>query len=164
MSNIGKLLKDEIARIARREARGLIRPLHRESSRMRKTLAACRRQVRAMERDVAWAVRQAKKQVESPAIPTGASAKRWISSKGIKALRRKFGISRADFGKLIGAATPTIAQWESKPGKIEFRKKDTMARIETVRTLGARDVRRLLVEEPEVNLKKYRRRGTKKMQ
>ena len=161
MPNIVQVLKLEMARIGKRQANALFRPARKTISQLRKTVAELKRQNAVLTREVAWLSQQAKKL--GAATPSPEQVKgRWVTGKGVKALRRKLGLPRELFAKLVAASTPTVAQWESKKGKIEFRKKDALARIEAVRGMGAREARELLQREYGVDFKKVRKpRATK---
>jgi len=115
MPDIGKVLKDEIARIAKREAKGL--------------LAAHIKAIRGLKREVA----ALKKQVPAPANVKKALAaeapleqspgrKVWFTGKGVKGIRARLGLSQAAFAKLCGVSSNAVWLWETaEPGKLNLR-------------------------------------------
>lgn len=146
MPNFSKLFKDEVQRLARKEARALTATMKRETIRTKKALADLRkdvnallRQTRAMSKTVASAAAKtvAIEEEGGPAIrPT---------SKMIQKLRLKFKMTQAELGKLIGVSALTVSTWENKGGRITLRSKPLQA-LSAVRGLGAREARRRLEE------------------
>ena len=61
----------------------------------------------------------------------------------IRALRSRLGISQAELAKLVGVSTVAVGQWESGRSRPRAESK---ARIAALRSLGRREVKRLLVE------------------
>lgn len=158
MPNIATILKQEIARIGKRQANALVKPVRAQTAQLRLTVAALKRQNAALQRDLAWVQQQVKRL--APAVPAAKPeevAGRWISGKGVAALRRKLGLSQEHFALLVGASAPTVVAWEKGKGKLEFRKKDTMSRLEAARQMGAREARELLQREHGVDFKKTRK-------
>ena len=62
----------------------------------------------------------------------------WITGKGVKALRKRLGLTQALFGKLAGVSVPTIVNWEGADGKVDIRRKATVARLQAIRGMGKR--------------------------
>ena len=117
MPDIGKLLKDEIARISKREAKSL--------------LAAHIKTIRNLKRDVA----ELRKQVGKPAVTAPVESKaagadkpagkrEWFTSKGIAGMRKRLGLSRAQMAALCGVSPNAVGLWETaEAGKLNLRTK-----------------------------------------
>ena len=143
MGKIETVLKSEISRLARRETKAVIGKHVDELRRLRKRVASLERELRAVK--AARAQEQAKRKVttavatvageEGPAIR--------LSPRLIRSLRSRLGISQADLAKLAGVSTVAVGNWES--GKSRPRD-ESKARIAALRSLGRREVRRLLAE------------------
>jgi len=143
MGKIETVLKSEISRLARREAKALMGKHIDELRRLRKRVASLERELRGVK--AARAQEQAKRKVttavatvageEGPAIRLSP----WL----IRSLRSRLGISQADLAKLAGVSTVAVGNWES--GKSRPRD-ESKARIAALRSLGRREVRRLLAE------------------
>jgi DNA-binding transcriptional regulator YiaG len=139
MPNIGALLKQEIARLARREVRAAVQGTKKASTQYRRHIATLRRQVETLERQVALLQRRV---VDKPAAPAGASAQKMrFVAKGLKSQRVRLGLSAADFGRLVGVSAQSIYNWEqghSSP------RAEQLAMLATRRGIGKREAQRLL--------------------
>lgn len=146
MPNIAKVLKQEISRIARKEARAAVAPLRKPHGRARIDIAGLKRRVALLE--------QANKQLQDrlaqcgdapAAAATEPSGKGWISGKGVRSLRKRLGLLQAEFATLVGVSTQAVHTWESKPGLLRLRKAPKAA-VLAARSLGAREARKRLAE------------------
>ncbi len=134
MPDIGKVLKDEIARIARREAKGM--------------LAAHIKAIRGLKREVA----SLKKQVPAPVsvkkalaadVPLQQSPGRkvWFTGKGVKGIRARLGLSQAAFARLCGVSSNAVWLWETAaPGKLNLRAatRDTLLKVRSMSPAAAK--------------------------
>ena len=138
MSNVITVLKAEISRIARREARQAVAPLHKPTASARHDLADLKRRVAALEKENKRlaALLSQMPQPEPEAAP--ATARGWISSKGVRSLRQKLGLSQEAFAQLVGVSPNAVYQWEHRSGTLRLREK-TRAAVMAVRELGARE-------------------------
>ena len=138
MPNLAAVMKQEIRRLAKREAKAMAAPLQ-------KAVTQLRRQVWALGREARQLRRQAAERKTAPA----ATALPIVEIKGItrlgptriRALRRRLGLSLAAFGKLIGASINSVLNWE------KGRTKPTAAmraKIIAARQLRRRSAQRLL--------------------
>ena len=115
MPNVMSALKDEIARLSRKEVKAAVMPLRKPSVAARKTLAALKRRVEALEREVA-ALRRVCRTSAAEAAPTSAAVaepKARITAKTVKALRRKLKLSVTQFAKLVGVTPKWIYMWDA---------------------------------------------------
>ena len=140
MSNVIKELKSEISRLAKKEAKAVVSPVKKASATYRGLIAGLRKQVDSLQREVA----SLKKAVPSPdkalAAKTEPEGRFWITGKGVRAMRKKVGLTQVKFGKLVGVSVPTVVNWEKAKGKVEIRKKATMARLQGLKGKGKREV------------------------
>lgn len=137
MTSLGTMLKGEITRLSRKEARAQVEPVRKVNATHRRDIAELKRQVVLLQRQLTGLGRAVKKVPEQPAEtrPT-----RFVA-KGLRSLRARLGISAAEFGHLVGASGQSIYNWES--GKAVPRATQ-MAALAKVRGLGKREARRLL--------------------
>jgi hypothetical protein len=144
MSNFNTLLKEQITRISVRQARAAVRRLRKPTSANRKGVAELRRRVVALEKALSVLSAKFAKCCEngSPAA-VAADGKARITGKGMRGLRRKLGLSRAKFAKLVGVSAGNVYQWERKSGPLRVRG-TTRAAILGVRTLGVREAKQRL--------------------
>jgi len=147
MSNIAKVLKAEIARISKREAKSATQGIGKSNTWLRKTVADLKKRLLLLEKDNKRLVAATKKyQVESPEKPDQEEGKKArLTSRGIRSLRKKLRLSQLDFGKLLGTTPGAVYLWEKKEGALSLRDK-TKAAIHSIRGLGAREAKENLVE------------------
>lgn len=154
MTNFSSVLKSEIARVARKEARAEVASLKKASTQHRSAIAQLRREVAELHKQlrqasrqmVDEAARQTTRQVvaASRAGASGAAAapsasdapSRRFSASRLAAHRAKLGISAAAYGQLVGIGGQTIFNWEhgkSRPNAQQLQ------RLAAVRALSKRD-------------------------
>jgi len=138
VSNLAGALRDEIRRLARKETRASVGPL-------RKTVLALRRKVAAQARLIQELERAAKRyaaagSVEaSKAAPDGPQIR--FSAQWVRKHRKKLGMSRRIYAKLIGVSAQTIFGWESGGTRPRREALETWRRI---RGMGTLEVRAML--------------------
>jgi DNA-binding transcriptional regulator YiaG len=159
MPNFVGALKDEIRRLARKEAKLLMLKTRRDAVRLKRSAADLKRRMRALEREnKRLGAAMAKAKAVVPTVQeTGTKAR--ITSKGVRSLRRKLGLSQADFAKLVGATTVSVWLWEKKGGALRLRDVSRKALL-WARGLGAREAKERLAAMG-VEVKRGRKRGRK---
>lgn len=133
MPDIAKLLKDEMARLARKHARA-------ECDALRTSVAAHRRDIASLKREIELLKRRphaSSAPVSPRASPSAehAGAPNRYSAKSLASQRRRLNLSAEDLGLLIGVSGQTIYLWES--GRSRPRPRH-MPSIFALRTLGRR--------------------------
>ena len=68
----------------------------------------------------------------------------WITGKGVKALRKRLGLTQSQFGKLAGVSVPTVVKWEGAKGKAPIRLKAAIARLQAIRGMGRKQAAEIL--------------------
>ena len=151
--NAMSVLKAEISRLARKEAKSVVAPVQKASASYRGLIAGLRKQVASLQKELAIL----KKAIPSPdkvlATKTEPEGRFWITGKGVKAMRKRTGLTQEKFGKLVGVSVPTVVNWEGTDGKVEIRRKETMARLQGLKGKGKREVAAMLPKEPEAKAK-----------
>lgn len=135
MPNIASILKDEIARVARKQVKAEISALKKSSSQHRSSIAALKREMQALEGQL----RRAREAAGSakPEIEEGdASVRRRFRAGGLASHRRKLGLSAEDYGALVGASGQSVYKWER--GDVRPRAKQLEA-LAAIRGLGKRE-------------------------
>ncbi len=146
MANFAKLVKDEISRIARREAGRAVDPVRKPSKALRRSAADLKRRVAALEAEVRFLKKELGRlagTVQSEG-PKGAEKAR-ITAKGMRSLRRRLRLSGLDFAKLLGITPQMVYTWDKASGPLRVRQ-TTRAAVLAVRGLGAREAKRRLAE------------------
>ncbi len=150
MSDIQKVLREEISRLARKEVKSEIESLKKASSQQRSTIAELRRQIDGLERQI----KQLAKQVNSgkpvskakDAIEADGEPPRRFSAKRLAAHRAKLGLSAAAYGKLVSVSGQTVYNWEQ--GSARPRPPQLQALV-AVRGVSRSAADELLVEQAE---------------
>ena len=139
MPNLMKELKSEITCLACKEANALVAPVRKINAARRGLIAGLRRQVDAMQKELVTL----KKAMSVP--ETAIQAKEalegrfWITGPGVKALRKRLGLTQAQFGKLAGVSVPTVTKWEGAKGKAPIRLKAAIVRLQAMRGMGKKE-------------------------
>ena len=144
MSNILSALKSEISRLARKEAKQVVAPVKKASANYRGLIAGLRKQIAALQGKVALLKRSAPKAENALAAVQEPQGRFWITGKGVKALRKRQGLTQAQFGKLAGVSVPTIVNWEAAKGKAPIRRKTSIARMQQIRGLRKRQLAEMM--------------------
>lgn len=140
MPNIATLLKSEITRLARKEVRAEVARLQKASSAYRSEIAALKRRLADLERQVA----RASKGTSRAAAPVvgeaedGPAAKGRFSAKSMRSQRKRLGLSAAEVGLLVGSSAQSVYNWEE--GKIRPQARHLHA-IFALRSMGRREAK-----------------------
>ena len=145
MPNIASLLKEEIARISRKQSRSETEQLKKASAHYRSEIAQLKRRIQALEQQI--------KRLGKPGRGAGRASDgeeqedsgRQIrySAKSLASQRKRLGLSAAALAKIIGVSALSIYKWES--GNTRPRRKQIEA-IAGLRHMGRRDVQKRLEE------------------
>jgi DNA-binding transcriptional regulator YiaG len=147
MSNVVEVLKAEIARISKKEAKSATQGIGKSNTWLRKVVADLKKRVLLLEKENKRLVATMKKyQVESPEkLDQEEGRKARFTSRGIHSLRNRLRLSQADFGKLLGTTPGAVYLWEKKEGALRLRDK-TRAAILSIRGLSAGEAKEKLAE------------------
>ena len=149
MPNIAAVLKEEIARLTRKELRGQSGGLKKASSQHRRDIAALKRQVTKLESQVSLLEKQMLK--TAPTSPEGdATTDVRFTAKGLQSQLRRLGLTATDFSKLVGVTPQSIYNWSrgaSRP------RKEQIAAIAALRGVGKKEaqarLRQLSKDKPK---------------
>lgn len=140
MPNVAAVLRDEIRRLARKEAREQVAPLKKTNADLRRAVAGLRREVADLQRNLRFLEQQESKRLASAPKRSEAAGVRF-SPKWLKADRKRLGLSAKDYGRLVGVAALTIYNWEGGKSKPRDRQLAAWAKV---RGIGKRDAQRRL--------------------
>jgi len=134
--NLAGVLKGEIRRLARKEVRASVKPLRKLVTALRRRIAEQRRLMVEMERAAKRSIASARKTVavasEDPQIR--------FSPQWVKAHRKKLGMSRRVYAKLVGVSAQSIFGWETGRTRPRRRALESWRRM---RSMGKRDLKAL---------------------
>lgn len=137
MPNIAAVLKDEIARIARKEVRAQTGDFKKASAQYRTTIAALRRRVDELERQLKRVGKGTARARANPSEDQDASGKpRRFSPARLASQRRKLGLSAADFATLLGVSGQSVYKWEHGEARPRARQLEAIAAL---RGIGKRE-------------------------
>jgi hypothetical protein len=162
MPNLAKTFKDEVTRLARKEAKAVVKaacPEHRRRA-TRSTLADLKQRMTTLEKEIRRLSTllqtlspprlsaftnssngSAGKPLPTDLQPSPASASKIrITGKGMRSLRRKLGLNPAQLGKLLNVTRFAVYEWEKRNGPLRLRQ-TTRAAINAIRPLGAREAK-----------------------
>jgi DNA-binding transcriptional regulator YiaG len=128
-------LKQEITRLARKEARSQTQVLKKMSAQYRRDIAALKRQVAKLQGQTDVMAKAVLKPVPQP--PAAAADKVRFSAKGLASQRKRLDLSAADYAKLVGVSSLSIYKWES--GKVRPRQSQVAA-LAAVRGMSKKEV------------------------
>ena len=136
MPNIAALLKDEIARVARKEIRAQTAEFKKSSAQYRAHIAALRRRVDDLERQLKKVGKVAGRgSAAAPAEAEQGTARRFSATR-FAAQRRKLGLSAADFATLLGVSGQSVYKWEHGEARPRARQIEAIAAL---RGIGKRE-------------------------
>lgn len=135
MPNIASVLKEEITRLARKELRSETVTLKKVSAQYRSEIAALKRRVAVLERQLSDLEKKTTKETAVPATTDTVGRVRF-TAKGLRAQRQRLGLSAADFGTLLGVSAQTIYNWEAESTHPRERQ---VAAIAALRGVGKRE-------------------------
>jgi DNA-binding transcriptional regulator YiaG len=147
MSNVVKILKAEIARISKREAKSATQAIGKSNTWLRKTVAGLKKRFVLLKKENKrlGAIVKKYQVAQREKVDTEEGKKVRFTSRGMRALRKKLRLSQADFGKLLGTTPGAVYLWEKKVGALNLRNK-TKAAILSIRGLGAKEAKEKLAE------------------
>jgi DNA-binding transcriptional regulator YiaG len=142
------VIKAEIARISRRETKIATDPLRSAVTALKKSAADLKRRAAAIESDTRrlvafYTALQTERQAQAL---QATDTKARITSKTVRALRSKLGLSQESFARLLGVSSQAVYIMEHKEGRLSLRS-GTLANLLSVRGLGKREVRARLAEK-----------------
>jgi DNA-binding transcriptional regulator YiaG len=110
MPNIASVLKEEIARVARKEVRGDTQQLKKASAQYRSDIAALKRRIAALEQLVK---RLGKATGNKAAVTDPSTASFRFSAGGLLAQRKRLGLSVSEAAVLLGVSDQSVYKWEN---------------------------------------------------
>lgn len=129
-----------MSRIARKEIRADVEALRKASAHYRTAIAALKRQITELEKQV----KRTSKVARTTPLPEGEPDRQIrFSAERLKNHRAKLGLSAKDYGALIGVSGLTVYKWEG--GNTRPRDSQLPA-IAAVRKLGKREAQARLSE------------------
>lgn len=137
MANFNAVLKDEIARVARKAVRDDIASMKKALAAHRTEIAALKRRLKELEQQMRQQRKAAPKTAAVAAETAAAVEKFRFRADGLASQRARLGLTAADLGRLLGTSGQTILNWEAgktKPSETYW------PAIAAFRKMNSRDV------------------------
>lgn len=139
MANLASALKEEIARLARKELKGEIEALRKTSAHYRSEIAALKRKMGDIEKSLKGVAKQTVRAANAEE-PDDLSKLRFRAD-GFKAKREALGLSAEATGKFFNVTGQTIYLWETKR---TAPRASHMPAIAAFRKLGKRQAQKIV--------------------
>ncbi len=144
MPNLAQTLKQEIARIARKEVREDVTALRKAASTYRTEIAALKRSVKDLQVQLRAAQRASARGANVQAqedASTRPGRKAVFNAERLKVKRQALGLSQAQMAALLGIST--LSQWKWESGQVTPRA-SKLARYFEVMAMGKREAAKQL--------------------
>ena len=138
MSDIKKVLTDEIRRLAKKEIKTSVEPLAAKVATLKKLVSTQAKEIELLKSRVPEPAKVSQVE-ETPKNDKGVR----LNAVGIKRIRAKLNVSQSIFAKLVGANILSVSHWEL--GKTEPRN-EFKSRIAVLRRIGKRELEKRLTE------------------
>lgn len=146
MGKIESVMREEIARLARREIRGSVEPLRKEVRRLRSTVSELRKTVADLDKDTSRIRRAEMEKLSSLKADEDEVKAARINGKWVKTLREKLNVSQSELASLLGISVSGVRTWEYDISKPRGQNRSALVAL---RKLGRRDVKAMLGDEEE---------------
>lgn len=149
MPNLATIMKDEIARLARKEIRAQVGKTQKQVADQRREIAELKRLNTELNRRVSFLEKRETKRLKEPAEPKiiiqtpdgkeePATTTRF-SPKWLTKHRAKLGLSAAEYAKLVGCSPLSIYKWEKGESAPRAKQREALA---SIRGIGKREALR----------------------
>ena len=138
MPDIATVLKAEIRRLAKSEIRSATGPLKKQVAGLRTSIRKAKDDSQQLKHKVTALQRATGDTDPAPPPDMGRS---WITSRTVRALRKRLGLTQVQMGKVLGVSGLTIYNWEKGVTK---PRASLAAKIVASKKLGKKDVKDML--------------------
>lgn len=142
MPDVGKILKSEISRLARKEANKMTAGLSGSVQDLKKQLRHQREEIADLHKALATKMDRRDEGKISPELTQKKSAaKVRVSAGSIKTHRKRLKLSQKQLAQLVGVTTITVSNWERGKSTPRGDKRDAVA---ILRGMGLKEVKQRL--------------------
>jgi len=143
MSTLAQTIKNEIRRISRREIGLALSNFRRDHIALKKRLAEHKSRIYAIEKEnkeLSKKLAAFSQNQRAEAGSTSEDGQIAVYARGIKSIRRRFGLSQKNLAAFIGMNKVSVAHWEKKSGKINIRKPEVIKKLAELKGMKKREV------------------------
>jgi DNA-binding transcriptional regulator YiaG len=134
MSTFASLIRSEVLRLARKETRAAVSPLRKQIRQLRRKVTEQRQQISQLTRSAREAVVRATMAATAPAAGAAAGgSKSRFSPRWMVKHRKRLGMSREAYAKLLGVSAQSVMGWESGKTRPKQETIDVWARVRQMR-------------------------------
>ena len=141
MAKLETVIKEAIARGARRQVRVVVMPLRREVVRLRRKVGELHGTLTTLRRSAAGWKRLMEAAPPIPHVSEEEAKAARLSPRLIKSLRKRLGLSQMALARVVGVSAPAVAHWEAGESMPTGQNRATMVAL---RKVGKREVKELL--------------------
>ncbi len=144
MPNFNKLFQEEVRRLARKEFKASLENVRKDLVETRRAVSQLRKTVASLQKENKRIAEKAVKGgLQRAPEETKEKDRARISSKTIRTMRERLGLTQVEMGKLLGVSSQSVYQWERRGGRLRLRNATRKAVLE-LKTIGVREARRRL--------------------
>jgi DNA-binding transcriptional regulator YiaG len=164
MPNILVVLKSEISRLSRKEAKKYVEPIKKKLSDISRNAGLKKRQIGQLEKRVARLEKLlASARSAAPASSSGELDKVRVSPRLVKSQRKRLKINQEQLARLLKVSAAAVRSWEQ--GRT-LPRRENLAAFVAIRKLGVKEARQRLglppIRRKKAAMKKKTRRSGKK--
>jgi len=142
MPNVAQVLKEEITRLARKEAKAQADPLRRQVRGLRQAVKAHEETIERLEKALNKMVGQSGAAARTSLYaPEQEDASARITPASVRRHRLRLNLSQAELADLLGVSTNTVVRWEAGSSAPRAQHRTALVRL---RDLGVREVAKML--------------------
>ncbi len=142
MPNILVVLKSEITRLSRKEAKKYMLPLKERLSIISRNIILKKQEIAQLEKRVARLEKlAAASATAAPSVPPAEIDKARVTPRLVKSQRKRLKISQQQLAQLLGVSAAAVRSWEQ--GRTLPRKENLVSFV-AIRKLGVKEARRRL--------------------
>ena len=141
VAKLESVIKEAIARGARRQVRVVVMPLRREVLRLRRKVAEFQGALTTLRRSAAGWERMMEAATLVPPVSEAEAKSARLSPRLIQSLRKRLELSQMALARLVGVSAPAVAHWEAGESTPTGQNR---AALVGLRKVGKRDVKELL--------------------
>jgi DNA-binding transcriptional regulator YiaG len=142
MPGVARVLREQVQRLAERQAKAGLTPIKRDTVALKKHVAELRRELAVLTRTSGELLAKVTAMVATTEteVATERAAPLRPTSKCLARLRRRLAMTQVEFGSLLGVSGLTVLTWKSKGSRVRMRS----AALAGIQKIGKREARRRL--------------------